>query len=61
VPELDYYDVLRLEKGRDFGEAVFVRVAAGRSPADGFVDDCCAREIGFEVRPPAWIVSLVGA
>jgi hypothetical protein len=55
VAELDHDDVAGDEQGRDFGEAAFVRVAAGGAAADGFVDDGSAGgEVGFEVAAPAW-------
>jgi hypothetical protein len=55
VAEFDHDDVAGDEQGGDFGEAAFVRVAAGGAAADGFVDDGGAGgEVGFEVAAPAW-------
>jgi hypothetical protein len=58
VPELDHYDVAGGQQRGDLGEAAFVRVAAGRAAADGFVDDGGAvDEVGFEVGAPACVES----
>jgi len=55
VAELDHNNVPSGQQGRDICEAAFVRVAAGRAAADGFVDYCRAGEVGFEVGAPACV------
>ena len=60
VAELDDYDVVGFEQGSDLGEAAFVRIAAGGTAADGFVDDGgVGVEEGGDVGAPAWRVKFV--